>query len=355
MKESDHIENVNWELLARFLSDEASDAEKEEVERWTGQSAENLNRLKSAGDIMQKARLYYHTRKFDPAAAWEKLETEMNKPVGKIGMETHVFHFSLRRRLMRVAASVLLALMLGFVGFYIGNRQQKTAVFTEVISTEKQVLHGITLPDGTVVTLNCNSKLNYPARFSGKYRKVSIEGEAFFEVKPDASKPFVIHAGHAQIKVLGTSFNVSARPGDRTVEVTVESGRVQVRCPDWAQQSGGELILVPGEKGVLIYANKQLVKSVNENPNVIAWKTHDLVFEQTPLKEVVQILGNVYLTEIQLSDPALNQLLLTAHFDNQSIDFILEVIRLTFNLELSAEKGQYFLTAAKVNPLKTKP
>jgi ferric-dicitrate binding protein FerR (iron transport regulator) len=138
---------------------------------------------------------------------------------------------------------------------------------------------------------------------------------------------------------------VSARPGDETVEVTVETGKVQVSCTQLAQQPGNGLILLPGERGVLQTMNNQLTRSVNEDPNLTAWKTHNLIFSNTPLKEVIEILGKVYHTDIQVSDPALNDFVLTAHFDQQPVDFILEVIRLTFNLELSAKNGQYFLTA----------
>jgi transmembrane sensor len=350
MKESDHIEHVNEELLAKFLSDEVSDVEKAEVESWIGRSAENEAVFQSDRDIMQKARLYYHTRKFDPDAAWKKVEGEINQSAGTDKGNHTPRIVILRRRFLRVAAILFLAVMLGSVGFYLGFRQQKTAVFTEVISNEQQVLHGVTLPDGTVVTLNSNSKLRYPKQFKGKLRKVTIEGEAFFEVKPDASKPFVITAGNAQIKVLGTSFNVCARPGDKTVEVTVETGKVQVGCRELAQQPCNNLILTPGEKGVLFTSDNALKKSLNENPNVMAWKTHDLVFNKTRLSEVIDDLEKVYHTDIQLSDPSLNNLVLTSHFNNQSIDFILEVIRLTFNLELSAQNGQYFLTAASNNP-----
>jgi ferric-dicitrate binding protein FerR (iron transport regulator) len=248
-----------------------------------------------------------------------------------------------------VAAIALLALALGSAGFYVGWRQQKTAVFTEVISGENQVLHDVTLPDGSVVSLNSTSKIHFPRQFSGKQRKVSIEGEAFFNVKPDPENPFVISAGTALIRVLGTSFNVCARPGENTVEVTVETGKVQFGCNRLAQKPCDQLILTPGEKGVLFSADQTLKKSVNDNPNVNAWITHDLIFNKTTLREVTDVLQGVYHIDIQLSDPALGDLVLTAHFNDQPIDFILEVIRLTFSLELSAQNGQYFLTAANKN------
>ena len=77
MKESDHIEHVNEEILARFLSGEASEPEKAMVESWIGRSAENAAVFRSCSDLMQKAKLYYHSRKFDTAAAWEKVEREI--------------------------------------------------------------------------------------------------------------------------------------------------------------------------------------------------------------------------------------------------------------------------------------
>lgn len=347
MEEMKNIEEANWDLLAKYLSDEASTSEKAEVEAWAGRSGDNSAMLAAGEEIMKKTSLFFRTRKFDPAAAWEKIEGELHDTPAVRHLVPSSPPRSLRKVFLRVAASVLLALALGSAGYFIGIRQHRTAVFTEVISDEGHVLQDISLPDGTRVSLNRSSRLTYPKLFSGNTREVMIEGEAFFDVKPDASKPFVITAGNARIRVLGTSFHVSARPGDKTVEVVVETGRVQVVCPAVNSSLQGELTLVPGEKGVLFNENNQLVKSLNDNPNVTAWKTNELIFDKTSLREVIADLEKVYHTEIQLSDPSLNERVLTAHFNNQPVDFILEVIRLTFSLELTAQNGQYFLTAAE--------
>lgn len=350
MEEINKIKNVNWKLLARFLNDEASESEKAEVETWAGLSGENLAELQSGRELMTRTALYYHTGKFDTAAAWEKIRPELKKLEPAVNRKNVWNSGFFRITTLRVAASLLFAVMLGSAGFYLGFRQHKTAVFTEVISNDRHAVNGVTLPDGTHVTLNNNSKLTFPKEFSGSFREVSIEGEAFFEVEPDPSHPFIISAGKARIKVLGTSFNVNARPGVETVEVVVETGKVHLSCQEAVEQPCTDLILSGGEKGTLFNKTDQLVKSVNDNPNVMSWKTHDLVFNQTKLSEVVRNLEQVYHAEIQLSDPLLGDLVLTAHFDNQTIDFILEVIRLTFNMELSAQNGQYFLTAAaKIN------
>jgi ferric-dicitrate binding protein FerR (iron transport regulator) len=214
----------------------------------------------------------------------------------------------------------------------------------QVVATDK-VLNTVALPDGTFVSLNSDTKISYPKKFSGKTREVSIEGEAFFEVKPDKNKPFIIHAGKAQIRVLGTSFSVSAYPATKQVEVIVQTGKVQVVNKTSEKQQTDELILTPGDKGTLVYASNTMQKTTNQDPNFIAWKTRNLTFKATSLHEVIENLEKVYKVNISLADPKLNELLLTAQFNDYSLDFILKVIENTFPIEVQEIDGQYVLKA----------
>jgi len=251
--------------------------------------------------------------------------------------------------LLRVAASLLLALLLGSLGYYLGTRQRIPGGSEELVATSRETPRRILLPDGSVVTLNSHSRINYPVRFDDVNREVWVTGEAFFEVEPDATRPFVLTAGNARIRVLGTSFNVNARAGEPCVEVVVATGQVEVNCGNNTGETEEPLILDPGEKGILHAATHRLEKQLNSDPNVIAWKTHQLVFNQSRLEEVVGDLEKVYQCNIRLADPALNDLVYTAHFDDQTIDFILEVIRLTFNLELSSDNRQFILSAVETH------
>jgi ferric-dicitrate binding protein FerR (iron transport regulator) len=197
-----------------------------------------------------------------------------------------------------------------------------------------------------VVALNSNSKLVFPKNFKGNTREVAIEGEAFFDVKPNPEKPFIINAGNARIKVVGTSFNVTAYPESETVEVVVQAGKVQLISKNTeALTSVNEVYLVPGEKGTLFNKNSILEKSENTNPNYLAWKTRDFIFNDIPLNEVFKCLGKTYHVEIQVTNPELNDLKLNAQFDKKTIDFILNVVGLTFNLELSVEDEQYIFSS----------
>jgi transmembrane sensor len=238
-----------------------------------------------------------------------------------------------------------LAFLVGTAGYYFGLRNQVQNVYSEVISAEKQVVNEFILPDGSVVALNSNSKLQFPKKFKNNVREVTITGEAFFDVIPNPEMPFIINAGNAQIKVLGTSFNVNAYPENETVEVVVETGTVQVSSNEKLNRlETAEILLKPGEKGTFLNSLGKLEKGLNSDANYLAWKTHNLVFENTPLKEVVQYLNKTYYTNIQLKEDNLNNLVLTAQFERKPVDFILDVVQITFGLKLEQENDIYILS-----------
>ena len=156
---------------------------------------------------------------------------------------------------------------------------------------------------------------------------------------------------------MGTSFNVNAYPSAEAVEVTVESGIVQVACYSRdGQVQEAELILHPGEKGILSNSSRKLEKYNNTDPNYMAWKTNHLVFESTPLNEVIRLLEKIYHVDILLENHELEELLLTAQFEDKSAEFILDVISLTFDLELTQYNDEFIITKKSAsNKKSTKP
>ena len=242
---------------------------------------------------------------------------------------------------LKVAAAVVVAFLLGafaYQYFYAGasRLQNQLVAFAEPLASFE-------LPDGTKVSLNSDSKLFFPKKFKGGTREVTLEGEAFFDVEPNPTKPFIINAGNAQIKVLGTSFNVNAYPGSDKVEVIVETGKVRVARKTTNTSAIGELILAPGDKGILLYPNGVLQKSKNNDDNFLAWKTHNLIFRETSLGDVIETLEKVYKTDIDIADDEMKKLLLTGQYNDYSLDFILEVIASTLHLEVEKKGNRFFL------------
>lgn len=345
MDKKKNIENFNQELLAKYLNGEVNSREKLAVESWANQSDKNREELEQSRQVLEKVDIYYKVKRFNSNTAWKNVHSKTNQ-VPLTVIQHKIVRKEVIAKFYKYAAIIVIALLLGSIGYYTGFRNQETAVYSEIISGEAQVLNKYVLPDGSVIALNSNSKLIFPKKFRNNVREISIEGEAFFDVKPNPKKPFVINAGNAQIKVLGTSFNVCAYPETETVEVVVETGKVQViRKNEDPQVKIHEVFLVPGEKGTLFNESNFLEISINKNQNFLAWKTHDLIFNEIPLSEVIQCLEKVYPIKIHVTEPELNDLILTAHFDKKPIDFILNVVRLTFNLELSGENKQFTLSS----------
>ncbi len=347
MKEKKNIKFFNNGLLAKYLSNEVNSVEKLEVETWLEQSDENLEELEQHRKMLDTINACYKAESFNSVDAWKKVKAKMNEP--KMNVIQHKkFRKEAISRFYKYAAIAVIAVLLGSAGFYIGFRNKVTEIYTEIISTPEQVINEYTLPDGSVVALNSNSKLIFPKQFKEETREVTIEGEAFFDVKPNPGKPFIINAGNAQVKVVGTSFNVSAYPETEKVEVVVKTGKVQIISKGSDEISvKNEIYLIPGEKGTLFSNSRFPEKSINPDPNYLAWKTHDFVFEEVPLNEVFKCLEKTYHVKINVLEPELSDLKLNAQFDKKPIDFILNVVSLTFNLNLSVDNEQYTFSNQK--------
>jgi len=337
MNTKQNIEDQDWKLLAKSIYDENTGSHSEEItsdgDCFTREEKNQILKMAKQVD------LYFNRKKFPSETAWEKVNSRIRK---QPSMGRNKIRHLISNPLFRIAATILFAALLLVSAYKVFYTPFFSVEMVEATSNH-QVLNKVLLPDGTCVCLNSDTKIRYPQKFGLKTREVSVEGEAFFEVKPNKDKPFIIHAGKAQIKVLGTSFNVSAYPEAKLVEVIVETGQVQVINQAAETKQVNQLILTPGDKGTLVYSSNSLHKMQNQDPNFLAWKTHNLKFNATSLGEVITTLEKVYKVNIRLADQRLNGLPLTAQFNDYPLDFVLKVIETTFKIEAQKIDGQYIL------------
>ncbi|SHF80227.1 FecR family protein [Mariniphaga anaerophila] len=340
MKTNNSIEKPKYELLQKYCCHQANIVEKEAVENWASQSEQNKDELEEIKVLLEKTDDYFLLNKFNSDAAWKKTKQRIQpKITPALTRRTIISKF------YRYAAVIVVAILAGSAAFYFAQKNQGSVNYSEIISDKNQVVNEYVLPDGTLVTLNSNSKLEFPTKFNNNVREVTITGEAFFDVAHNPETPFIINAGNARVQVLGTSFNVNAYPESKTVEVVVKTGTVKVTGNKNTNISDlKEITLKPGEKGTFINSIGKLEKSTNANQNYLAWKTRILLFNNTPLSEVIFYLNETYHTDIQLKEEYLNDLILTAQFDKKPVEFVLNVIRLTFDLKLEKENNTYILS-----------
>jgi len=190
----------------------------------------------------------------------------------------------------------------------------------------------ITLPDGTHVWLNGESTIRYSVPFNNNTRKVALEGEAFFKVTKNPEVPFIVSSTHATVSVLGTTFNYKAYPGERT-EVVLAEGKVRLNTNNKTAKQAG-FMLSPGEHAV-INENTGQVKIAKENiDKYIAWHSGRLVFDDSPLPEVVKKLERWYGIDVFVRDPQLLSSHITTTFENESLYEVLELLELASPLKI---------------------
>ncbi|MCG2615244.1 FecR family protein [Terrimonas sp. NA20] len=223
-------------------------------------------------------------------------------------------------RYVAAAASVLLVFALFFL--FRQEKQEKQLANANKIETGTHPHQVISLPDGTKVTLNGNSRLEYPPVFNGEFREVNLVGEAFFEVTHDPEKPFLVHTGSIVTRVLGTSFNIKAVPGEKDVAVTVVSGKVQV------MENKKVLGLLTKNDQIMVNTESHKVsQSKVEVKDIMQWKAEDLVFEDITWERAAIMIANRYGVSIRFENEAMRNCRFSGTFlSDNGLEQVLDVV-----------------------------
>jgi ferric-dicitrate binding protein FerR (iron transport regulator) len=171
---------------------------------------------------------------------------------------------------------------------------------------------------------------------------VSLKGEAYFEVQPDASKEFRVKTGKTITRVLGTKFNLTLE-NDNHVILIVSEGRVQFYPRN---QLTDRQILTAGQKGEYRAENHDIVRSENRNKNYLSWKTGELIFNNTPLSEVCKTLSEYYDITL-IATPRTRDYTLTGTFRQETIQNVLTTLEITFDIEVKLQDDTILLRAAE--------
>lgn len=192
------------------------------------------------------------------------------------------------------------------------------------------------LPDGSEVVLNANSSISYSSGWKeGKEREVWIKGEAFFHVKKIENKSrFIVHTNEMDIVVTGTQFNVVSRTDKSSVMLT--EGSVFIRTKD-----GKETRLVPGDFVELL--NSQLEKKAVKEEAVLAWKEKKIVFDNTPLYEVVEKIKEHYGEEVTIADNALAHKTVTGMMPNDNLEILLKSLEASLECTVIRKDGRIII------------
>ncbi len=319
---TEHSSMIN--LITRFLAHETNAEEAQQLQDWIAKDPENkrlFEEYRQSWDATGQAKQLY---RLDLEAEWERMETVIDEGEEKIVP----IQRNPMQMITRIAAVILVAII-GFGGIYFWIQQSQNTIVAAAEVNEE------TLPDGSYIALNRNSALTFTKSFGEKHRKVRLLGEAFFEVKKDTTKPFIIDAGPVLIEVLGTSFYVNANDASDDIEVVVSTGKVSVVD----KKNKKRIILDPGNRGVFSKSAKTLNKTAVKDVNYLAWKTRKMIFKNKRLQHIVNTLNKVYNKPITITAKHMRNCRLTVTFDQQSLDEILTVLEATMDLTVDRQES----------------
>jgi len=317
---TDRIED----LLPRYCSGEATVEECRQVEEWIRQSDENYRIAK------QIHTLYLAT---DTMQVLSKVDTEkaLSSVCQKVSKNSVRPKVTLVTWLQRVAAILFIPLLTIFAYQNLKPRPVEIARTIEV-KTNPGMTTTVNLPDGSIVHLNSESRLSYPSFFDKDKRKVTLQGEAFFEVRKDPEHGFVISTPHeTKIEVLGTSFNVEAFEKDAFVSTTLIEGKVRF---DYMKNGQSKAIqMKPGQKLTYDSSSSRVQLAETNGESEIAWKDGKIVFRATLLPEALRMLEKRFNVTFVLSNDRLRKEAFTGSFSHQRLERILEIFKISSNIK----------------------
>ena len=292
-------------------------------------------------DVIQKARMAVQALAIaskqnadtsEIPVIWSEIEQDLNQPKS--------WYVPIQWKQWAAAASILIILGLGYWWnrdvasktdtIYVELTSKTSKPIKEVVNITKNKLV-ISLPDSSKVILEPNSRLSYNTSFEGESREVYLSGEAFFEVKKNPKKPFLVYANALVTKVLGTSFSVKAYLNDKQVTVKVKTGKVSVYQNQLNKTKDPEIngvVLTPNQQGIFEKEVEKLTRTLVEKPTILISNQElaQFSFRDTPVEQIFVALEKAYGVDIIYDKELLTDCHLTTSLTNETLFDKLNII-----------------------------
>ena len=365
------MERLPWELLDKFFKNQTTNSERHLVDNWIAESDEHALLFKEIDADLKAGLPFPGNFNEDSFQAWSELNQDYDFPR----------NFSMPlKKLYRLAAAVMIPILLaGLAGGVILTKgflkHQISNTFTTIYSPGGQKTKVI-LPDKSIVWLNAKTTLKYASIFNEKQRSVYIDGEAFFDVTHDKTRPFVVKTSTINIKVYGTTFNVKAYKEDLFTEATLVKGKISIEGMNLVGKDGSEIIIHPNEtfryvKEGAAYNTAKLSESANKSKNgskrvdpivqivqkvdvapIVAWKDGKLSFKNENFLTLAYKLEQWYNVKIHFEDEEVQDITFTGKFEKENINQVLRYMQIITPFEYNMKVNEIFIRYKKQSDTK---
>lgn len=319
-------------IIIKYLSRNASEAEHATLLAWLEENEENRIYFRSLKDAYDLGRLEFDMKE-------SRMKTEWNKFLKNISVTRPITRWrSLGTTIMRYAAAFILGLLCLQYIHYLSDQTKEELLVNTQIETGVGDRSKITLPDGTVVWINACSSVTYDNRFGEKDRVVSLQGEAYFEVKTDSVKPFLVKADKFTYRATGTSFNVYAFEEDEDISIALMEGGVTIEYDAKAHR------LYPQE--IFTYnkiSNEVTLKKTDVNL-LTSWLRGEFVFDDMTFDELVRRLERSYNVKFVFENEKIRKETFGGTLrDYDSLETIMKVIQTGIPVNYRIEENVVFI------------
>lgn len=337
-------ENKIWPIIVRHLDQKMDDKDSIKLEKWLDQSEENRHILHTAEKIWKSSEGNSHDilmNELNLEKDWDLIKKQITSSDLK-EKRMRILHFrKLRKRqqlfsnFLKVAVLLIVAVSSGLITLQFAVKTDQTVtepVFNE-IATNPGERASIELGDGTKVILNAASNLTMPDSFSAQKREVTLNGQAFFDVKTDRIRSFNIRTDIALVQVLGTSFDIRSYENEDKIFVAVSEGTVEL---SHRNESGSSLIINQGYIGSISKTTGQLTLEMFDDPNLyFGWMDGRIIFKNAPLEDVFKHLERWYAVSIDFdrSNSDLTIQKFTADLRTRSVREVLGVLKMSMDID----------------------
>jgi ferric-dicitrate binding protein FerR (iron transport regulator) len=235
-----------------------------------------------------------------------------------------------------LALALMLSILVNIIQPQEPVKHVEVPILYEEHITPPGVKSNMTLQDGSKVILNSGSSLRYIKNFEEDQRVLELVGEAFFEVAKDSKRPFTVRTGQITTTALGTSFNIKAYQNEK-MDISLLTGLVEVGIE---MEQIEKVNLVPGEVLNINHKNLKFRKSQFDEDKLLAWTRKTIIFDKTPITEIIRVLENWYGVEFQLSNYPKKELIVSGSFRDKTLESVLEGLSYTARFEFKIQKDQ---------------
>ncbi|MDR3268942.1 MAG: DUF4974 domain-containing protein [Tannerella sp.] len=304
-------------LITACLTGKATAEEQRRLAAWENENPEHLRYRQDFVNLWQITHPAFDPEGIDVEKAGNSLRQRISEP----GLVKKLWIYW-----QRVAAVILIPLLLLSVYLYLDDGPADVPESTEY--QELRSPHGmyskVDLPDGTGVWLNGGSVLRYPLKFRPGQRRVTLEGEGYFEVCSDSKNPFVVETNRMTLTATGTAFNIQAYATDSITAVTMAEGTVDV-----VFGKASRMTLKPGERALYNSQSDRETVAVTDPYKWCAWKDGLMIFRDDPLCDVFKRLEQTFNVDIVIKDRAIAGERYRATFEDESLDEILQLLKMS--------------------------